>query len=122
MAIFVTGLTGGAKEEPKDIEMTFISGNSGSVFSTDNSYIIIAKWNIRINENITNIGYMFKNQGALEGIITLNCYPTEYNSCFSGTSSNKRNLRIDYTTICTNIDNIIATGSTSFITKGYLVD
>jgi len=118
MAIFVTGLTGAAAEE-NDITMDFISGSTSLVFSGNND--MDAEWSIRINENITDLSYMFNNQKGLSGRILLNCLPTSYVYCFYYTAyESGKTIYVDYTSLCTNIDDIVAT-KTAKVYKGSLV-
>ena len=109
----------GSKAESHDVTAEYISGSTGRLFSNYNYSMvtkpITGKWDIRINERITSLDYMFTNQTYLEGTITFNCKPTSYAMCFRDMGST---VIVNYTSICTNIDDVLATGG---VTKGVLV-
>ena len=121
MAIFVTGLTGGAAEE-NDITVTLNSDTGNALFSNTFDYPTQGNWDITINENITDITNMFSYNRNLEGTILLNCNATSYEHCFYHTSEFKENLTVNYTSLCVNINAIIQTRTyTRYVTKGSLV-
>lgn len=74
--------------------------------------------NFTIPEGVTNIGSLFYRCKALSGTIEILGNPTEWGSCFGGTASESGStLTVNYSKNCTNIDNIIATGNSTYIIK-----
>lgn len=83
--------------------------------------------NFAIPESVTNasssIYGTFGGCVKLKGTITIRADLQEYQYFFNGTATQSgETLTVNYTSNCTNIDNIIATGNTNYIKKGSLVD
>jgi len=112
----------GAKKEEHDITFNIDDGaNAGSIFN--GSTYFDCKVDIVFNERITNLYRMFYAQSFVYGTVLLNCYSNNYYQCFYSTCSvgEGKTLIVNYTAICTTIDNIMATKTQSGVKKGLLV-
>ena len=112
----------GSKAEDYDITFNIGNGSStSSIFSADD----FMNWEVGIvlNEKITSLSKMFYQQQYIQGKVLLNCYATNYSQCFYSTCgiNDGRELIVNYTAICTTIDNIIATKTNNYVKKGVLV-
>jgi len=78
----------------------------------------------KIPASVTNMYSTFLNCGKLTGTMTIMAVPGQYGNCFINASTDaSASLTVNYTSNCTNIDNIIATKSAgSHITKGVQID
>lgn len=74
--------------------------------------------NLIIPEGVTNIFEAFKNARTLEGSVTIQGNPTEYERAFENTAQNAtQNFVVNYTSNCTNIEGIkgtVASGKVQF--------
>lgn len=78
--------------------------------------------NFKISGKIENVVQTFGFCNKLEGSILLDMTPTTYTNCFQKTSTETENkLKINYTSNCTNIDEIISVSHYTNAVKGELL-
>jgi len=122
MAIFVTGLTGAVAEE-NDVTLKMNSGTMKGLFGATGS-TIEGDFDIVLNENVLDVTEAFRGIDWSSGTILFNCNPKAWTECFNYTNANTHDGDIivcNYTSLCTNIDKIIATRYNSTVIKGSLV-
>ena len=121
MAIFVTGLTGGAAEE-NDIAIKSIN-TADNLFGVFGGVGKIGTIDVTLNENITSVKSTFYDQRWTTGTVLFNCNPTNWDSCFYGVDKGYSSIGFtcNYTSICTNIDSIVNTAYKMTVKKGSLV-
>lgn len=75
-----------------------------------------------IPENVNNIKNLFYCVRGATGTITIMGNPTTYDCCFAGTAINSgKQIIVNYTSKCTNINNIIAANHDAGVIKGNVI-
>lgn len=79
--------------------------------------------NFTIPSKVTDMSGIFRYCPMLKGTIIIETTPTTYDYCFQSTAtSSGSTLTVNYTSTCTNVKDIVATGNATYVIEGALVE